>query len=149
MGLVRQGPLRGQRVEEHRRLAGGGVGELGTPIADKRLHDVLRVAQFLDSLGEGAQLLFGEGENAATGSIAAVACAENFRELGQGESELEGALDQIDSRQRIGRIDAISGGGARGFGEDAEALVVAQGVGADFCQPGKLRRPHRFVVFAH
>ena len=55
----------------------------------------------------------------------------------------------FDAGEGIGRIHAVSGGGARGFGEDADAFVVAQGVRADRGESGEFSGAERLVVLAH
>jgi len=84
----------------------------------------------------GGELFRGEGPDLPAGRSALLPFPEHQGEFSQGEPEGQGPPDQQDAGEgRLG-IDPVVVLRSGGPGEDAHALVVPQGVGAD---PGAAR----------
>jgi hypothetical protein len=83
---------------------------------------------------------------------AVVAEGDDLADLTQGEADPLGGADEPEPSERRLVIGPVAGGGAGRWGQDADLLVVADGLGGDPCLLGQLTdRPRslpRPVVFA-
>lgn len=103
---------------------------------------ITHAGEFVD-----AQLQVGDpGAGHRPGLLAGVGSAlgevQQVLDVVEGESELFSALDETHHPHRVRGIGAIPRGGPLGFGEQAAAFVVPQGLGVDLGLRGDLACPH-------
>lgn len=89
-------------------LDGGQVPDLRRDLGEPSLHQHLGVA---------------------TGALSSVAHVEQFLDVREAQSHLLGAFDELQPLVSVLVVQAIARLSALGWGEESDALVVAQGVG--------------------
>ena len=74
----------------------------------------------------------------AAGTEASFSDLEELADLVQTEAEALGPLDELDALRRFVPVEPVTRRAALGFGQEPDALVVAQGVGGRACPFGEL-----------
>jgi len=119
------------------------------PIADHPFENLAKARQILELLLHLAELSRGNGADLQTGRVAAVPRAEELLQLVERKAQRQRALNQQDTLERFGRIDAISVVEPPRLRQQPSPLVVPQRVHADARVPRDLagtvpvRNPHR------
>jgi hypothetical protein len=91
----------------------------------------------------------GQGADVAARSAAAVADLEQAAQLVEREADGKGAADQAHAIHGRGRVTPVAGMGPRRPGQDADALVVAERIGADAGQSGQFAGQEMSAVSSH
>ena len=86
----------------------------------------------------------GQGADIEARCPAALPHAEDACELGERETQGEGTPDHADAIDGGRGIQAVSGAGSLRTGQDADPLVMAQGIGTDSAGTGQLAGTQRF-----
>jgi hypothetical protein len=76
------------------------------------------------------------------GCLSVVAEGDDLADLAQGEADRLGGADEPEPAQGRRVIGPVAGGGAGRWGQDADLLVVADGLGRDAGLLGQFTDPH-------
>lgn len=125
----------GKGFEEVGGGAAGSVFEAAVPVLEQRLQVAAELGEFAEAGFDRRELLFGEGPYPAAGRRSAFPLTQNDRQLRERKTEGERSPHEQDARECGLRIDAVIGGRARGFRQNAHPLIVTEGVGADARAP--------------
>ena len=130
----------GQEIEQAGLGSAGNAGEPRVPFTKDDAQLIAQLGQVLEMSFEIGQALRNQRSDAPTRRTATIALRQGARQIVEREADGEGAPDEPDPGDGIGRIPAVPTLAARRKRKDPLALVVAQRIGADAGQPCELRR---------
>jgi hypothetical protein len=119
-----------ERFQEAGRLPGRRLRETGIPGLQHGLEPAAEMEQPPDLFLDFVETSSPETTHLGARAASPVAHRHHPHEFPEGEAEVEGAPDEPDAAADVGRVQAVAGGRAVGPGHEAQALVVAHGVGA-------------------
>ena len=130
-------------MQQHGLAAGWRSFQLLPPIANELSHVNLRALELPYLLPKGEKFFLGEPQHALAGSAAVITRTKDFGKLLQRKTELQSPLRQLYALDgRCGEHPITATGTLREW-QDAEPLVVAQGIRADASQACQLSGAHQ------
>ena len=122
----------------------GGIEPLGTFGEGKEL--IVGAVEGLDVPVEILEMLIEEVEHVVAGCLPLAAEIQDRSDFGEGEAGGLGVANETEPADGFTAVVAVTVGGAIGWGQDPDVLVVTDGLGVDTDLLGKLSNSHKSII---